>query len=161
MTHAATVKASLETSLDELGRELGAALNLDHQHLCIFRYLSDLDVAIQCFPDDGRVTFAAVLKDDVDPATEGLFPLLAMFNWMGIHTRGGTVCFNDETRSVVFWRDPVCTRWDGAELKAQLEDFIGLAIEVRAKFKEGYDTLPEALAGSRAPSAGVAAGRYA
>jgi len=92
---------------------------------------------------------------------DGLFPLLAMMNWMGVQTRGGTVCFNDETRSVVLWRDPVCTRWDGGELKAQLEDFIGLAIEVRTKFAEGLATLPGVLSATQAQPGGLAVGRYA
>lgn len=161
MNHTDTVQASLETAMKDLGGELGAELSFDHQHLCLFRYQADLDVAIQLFPDDGRVTFAAVLKEGLDPATAGLFALLAMFNWMGVHTRGGTVCFNDETRSVVFWRDPVCTRWDGAELRAQLEDFIGLALEVREKFAEGLAAVPDALSATSAPAAGVTNGRYA
>lgn len=161
MTQIDNAKVAIEAAMDELGRELGSALSFDAQHLCVFRYLSDLDVAIQLFPDDRRITFAAVLKDDVDPGTEGLFPLLAMFNWMGIHTRGGTVCFNDDSRSIVLWRDPVCTRWDGDILRSQLEDFIGLAIELREKLEEGLSALPEALSSMRPGSVGPVGGTYA
>jgi hypothetical protein len=160
-THNATLQSSLEAAMNELGGELGTTLSFDHQHICVFRYLSDLDVAIQLFPDDGRVTFAAVLKNELDPATPGLFSLLTMFNWMGVQTRGGTLCFNDETRSVVLWRDPVGTRWDGAELKVQLEDFIGLAIDMRETLEEGLATLPEALTQTQPQPAALVSGRYA
>lgn len=161
MTLIANLQASFETAVQDLGRELGASLDFDHQNICVFRYLSELDAAIQLFPDDARLTFAAVLQDGTDPATPGLFALLAMLNWMGVQTRGGTLCFNDETRSVVFWRDPVCTRWDGAELKAQLEDFIGLALEVREKLAEGIAALPEALTASSAQPGSYISGSYA
>lgn len=161
MTHTDTTRIAIEAAMDELGKELGSALSFDAHNLCVFRYLSDLDVAIQLFPEDHRITFAAVLKDDVDPGTEGLFQLLAMFNWMGIHTRGGTVCFNDDSRSIVLWRDPVCTRWDGEILRTQLENFIGLAIELREKFEEGLSALPEALSSMRVGPAGPVGGTYA
>jgi hypothetical protein len=161
MTQTDNALVEIEAAMAELGKELGNSLSFDDRNVCVFRYLSDLDVAIQVFPEDKRITFAAVLKDDVDPGTEGLFPLLAMFNWMGIHTRGGTVCFNDDSRSIVLWRDPVCTRWDGEILRSQLEDFIGLAIELREKLEEGLSALSEALSAMRVGSTGPLGGTYA
>lgn len=147
--------------MSELGGDLQLPLNFDHQNICIFRYQASIDIAIQIFPEQGRITFAAVLVDQIDPSTPGFFPLLATFNWMGMQTRGGTVCVNDETRSVLFWRDPVCTRWDAAALKLELEDFIGLAVDIRAKFDEGMRLLPEALVGSASLSARLDGGRLA
>jgi hypothetical protein len=156
------LKVSLDAALREFSADLGVDLSFDHEHLCIFRYQSTLDVMVQLFPEAGRVTFAAVLKNEVDPGLQGLFPLLSYLNWMGVHTDGGAVCLNDETRSIIFWRDPLCLHWDGASLKAQLEDFIGVVIDVRAKVDEGLDALPQALFLSPEPrDAAPAPGQFA
>lgn len=152
---------ALEAAMSELGGDLQLPMSFDHQNVCIFRYQASIDIAVQIFPDQGRITFAAVLVDEVDPSTPGLFPMLATFNWMGMYTRGGAVCINDETRSVLFWRDPVCTHWDAATLKLELEDFIGLAIDIRGKFDEGLRLLPEALTGTASLSSRVDGGRFA